>query len=751
MTKTPITDKIQRLLLLIEKINLSKTLDTGYDSSNYTKNWTQAGQDFDKFFGIDKFKEKYKPGTLLGYPKIDSKNIGGTDGNIAYKLFEQMREQKVDLLEVGEKTSNTKIQTETGEIKPAHENKDLYLWKSDRYSQVLNEETIATVTPIVASDRDNTFWRISSSNNIFVTRGGPAFENYLFANADGYKYKSYIHHNNGTMPGPPIGAGSVLLNYTYSNYKTFLDKAIQKIKPFITEENNTAFLNALADQRLTDLSIVIYDAILIGVLEAANTKIHPKYDSSSMKFPQGVTLLLPTESTLSTLESLITPTRSLDDVALPDDLKADIANTLNEIKANAGPYTDQFRKDLTESLSVKKYNLRTAVERAVTQLYNVVAQAVNQLNDVFQVSIDTQVEAGSLYLGSGLGWNKDRTTDFYKKINASVVTGTCPVTLLRVIKPSDNSPMRIESFVVDYVSKLNTFKLPKKEKAQSLDNEVHNYILNKIPIAIVDEKEVKDAYIDQFSRINDKAKAIYGSSMGKEFWKRVLDSTFNGKTKGFNFGVLFAGLSPLFWDEQVLGFDIKVSTVSMSTFETQPVSYNYDRASGKHTREDAPGGGVPCVHAVGIYFDRQYVGGGLASPRDISAEYPEVVKEREKYIIEHGNFKTLAEIRDEFLQELYQPESGLISTQQDLANLASTKVATILKNIKKGFWTADIDKYGNGTQLACFDPWLQKDQRVTELRRLNDREIIENVDRKRETAKKRYVTDFTEAEEEEGD
>jgi len=109
MTKTPLTDLLQKYLNVIEKVTLAKTLDTGFDTSNYTKAWTQAGADAEKFLGLDKFKEKYPTNEFDGNSfSLKSAPMKKLSTQLANALFYTdgtagVRKKKVTLLHITQK------------------------------------------------------------------------------------------------------------------------------------------------------------------------------------------------------------------------------------------------------------------------------------------------------------------------------------------------------------------------------------------------------------------------------------------------------------------------------------------------------------------------------------------------------------------------------------------------------------------------------------------------------------------------
>lgn len=693
MKKTPITDKIKKYLQVVEALTLANPLDTGMASSNYTKNWTQASSDFDKALGLDDLKQ------ALGQKDSDVLNVStprfGTDKNketsasMSYKIFEGVRQTKLSLLEVAKNTNTTE------------ESKNPYIWKSNQFSaEVLNEETTAEpsiLTPAATTvgTKDSTFWRSSRSGSIFVKRF--SFDGYYYALAPvlapGNTYKGYMHSGRGVTPSAVTGAGGILSNHVHTTFIPYLVGAVEQLKNFVTDdEEATEFLTKLAQiNNFFDLPVFVQDSIMLGVLEAANTKIvtTTKEGGSIPVAPQGVGLLLPTPQVLNTLQGLV-GSLGLNEAYLTEALKADITSNLQSFAGSAPlTYTDNFKKDLFQSIGVKKYNLTKSLTSCTTTLYSVIAQSVNVVSRLMGATADPKTSPEFFF--RQLGYNKTRSTDIKTMLGNALIDANCPICVLRGIKPDATTPFRYESFFVDLKSNGASFSTPNTEKSVSLPTATHNYILGQVPTTITSLVDRKKAYIDAFGSIQTNAYAIQGADLGKRFFEQILQTCYNGDGT-FLEGVFFVGLSPLFWDEGILGTKILVNTdVDLSQVVQ---GYNADNTQN----------GALINSAAGLYFNtkKDYTGAGFSGEGDSKRVTDmTLVKERHSDVLAKYPFKTLSEAREDILKELYAMETG----QQDLAEVATKRVWKILKNIQNGFWTMEVPELEDGKLLAAFNPF----------------------------------------------
>lgn len=671
----------------MEKLTLDAQGDTGYDTSNYVKNWKQAGEDFENLLGIPDFKKKYGGDQTINVYKggIHDATLKSVDARFAYTIFQSLRKNKVDLLEVAQ--SNSKM-----------EEKNPYVWKSHIVSRILLNEDLA-MSPVQRGTRrqDNTFWRSNRSSAVFVKRTGTPFNGFLFSNAPAGAYDNYLHMNNGSLPGPIAGAGNVLSIYAQQTFKKYLVQAVQHVKQFTNDEENIDLLDQLASSgSLLSLPLLVCDSIMMGILEAANTKINQKqtqFSTVGSLAPQGANVLNPAnEAVLANLRNDLTPFLAQGEIFLPDKLKADMASAMSELGSHEGAYDVSFRQDLEESLGIQKYNLVRALTKATTTLYSGIAQAVNVINSTYQVEPEAAVQKEVYF--SHLNWYPDRVKEFKTYLGSSLVNDNCPIVVVKATRPAASIPLRIESFVVDFNKTSGTF-ISVKPKSAALDSEVHGYIQTRIPESITDPAAVKDAYVIDFGDIKDNAGSTYRGELGKELWLQILRTCYDASDRSapFKTGVLFAGLSPLFWDESTIGCEIRVcDDVELANAVELTCSTNDGSASSIRYKPNL---------AAGLHFDRFETPTGPGELRRVSPD-SDLVKDRSKNILKGYNFRLISDIRDEILEQLYSPDM----THSGMADIAKGRITTLLNNIQNGYWTLNRPELDNGNLLACYNPWI---------------------------------------------
>lgn len=695
MTKTPITDKIKKYLRVIEKVTLANTLDTGFDTSQHTKNWTQAGQDFDKFFGLDNLKKKLGSEDAGQLDVSSYQQRGQAYKNIsdsfAYQLFSQMRKTKADLLEVA---------VASGETATSESLNQPYIWVSNIVAKIILNEDIYPLGP----DRNSTFWRDGRSGAIYIKQAKfPG--NYFFTPVSGGVYENYMHKANGSAPAPNKGAAGTLVTHLSKNFKAPVMQAIDHVESFVSDKDNKFFLDVLRDSgTIVDLPPLIQDAMVLGALDAANLKIPRGRDQQGERKPETAGILLPTDRTLNTLEVAIDKAnlKQENEVYLTEELKNDLIATLTQISNHTGPYADTFMHNLLDVSELKKKNVARKVDSAHTTICFIIANGVNKILKALGGTPPAE-ELVPLIFGK-LGWNDSRIQEFKSVFRMELIDKGCPIVLVRAITGIPNSALRIEYFIVDLAkssTKEKQFLTQGEGFPASLSTTVHNVMLSKVQsLGYTDNASRKEAYIKEFETIAPNMSSIQGADLGANYWKQILETCYNGDGT-FTEGAFFVAVSPLFWDKPT-GGNIKTCydvDIAHKGIELHYVEYDN---TGNRTE-------LPEVYKIGsaaeLWLDRQRHGSSESRKVLDATKFSDVIKKRNESVISKLQFKSMEDIGKDFMQELYSNE-GSIADQQALATLATDKLWKVLKNIQHGFWTIDNSTLlENGTMLAGGDPW----------------------------------------------
>jgi hypothetical protein len=723
MTKTPLTDLLQKYLTVIEKVALSKTLDTGYDTSNYTKAWTQAGTDAEKFLGLDAFKKQYGgtaneiegSGLSLRQPAMKKLSTQLANALFGAKGNNSVREKYVDLLQVTQK--NVIVPEGTSHsyrwLTPVE-------WAASVHGKLLTESN-----PIQVSHALKDFWKLDKNSNAISVLQTPRFsDDYFFTPVPGTKMETFIHSGNDAFPRPLTQASGKLQEYAAVNFQPFVSQASDMVKAFVKDEENLYILEELKNLGLQDLPTVVYDAMLIGIADAANTGIHKKNTEivpSSLN-RVGYQALKPTQTVLAMLESLLSVFKKENEVFMTPELLNSLTQAMTEIETFPPTYDPNFIEKLKKSVQVKKFDVENFTKGTATMLYFSLSTLINQINRLYTTKPPQDSEA-KLYFGE-LGWTPNREPELYNKlIKASLNYSVAPMVILRgTANPGGNEDIvfAIEPFVINFIGKNKEPELlPLKQVG--IVTMVHNDISHQAQTTDAAGKTVvlKKDYIEKFFAVQEKTNSILNSLYGKDYWMQILETCYEGDNK-FKSGVLFVGLAPLFWDKADGDKDIYISYKpehAASNFSVDlPLYLITDDATPDILEE------LPITYtehnAIGVYFRREVYAAEIAHMNLVKGQTlhlkdasnvgklkeinlntdGDLVKKRTNDIINNpeNNFKTLKEIRTILLKDLYGDST---SSQQLLADKCKTVVKTIFNNVNTGFWSIGKDN------LACYNPF----------------------------------------------
>ena len=726
--KTPITDKLQKVLSVIEKISLSNTLDTGFDTSNFTKNWTQSGEDFDKFFGIDKFKKKYGDVTLDATEfGVASKSAKDTSNRVRSLLFStpEVKNHRVSLLHVY--GASVKKMAESN-IKPSP-----YIWSTTAY-EFLNEEN----SPFQIGTSLGDFWRMSVSNDEVSIRSSKFGENFYFSSATPInKMGQFLHSDNGTFPKQlsALGGGEALQSYATANFEAFISEAVESVKALVKNEESLYDLDQLKTVSFSQLPSFIHDAILVGICDAANTNVYKDNRSKSLEANKvGCIILQPTQYVLAGLENIVQAVKKEDEIYLTPELITAISSKLNGVKSASNPYMlndKNFLRNLAEAIKLRKWDAEKAARKTSTMLYFALSLMINQINAAFSTRVRSRYAAKFYFgeLNEGVGGIEKRDKDLLDTlINPSLDKGEAPMAILRARAggQNDDHVLIIEQFVIKYLKGIGSNAELGTLKQAGLTSGIHNSIYAKAAkTGPTGHKETtKQDYIEQFKKVQDSSSSILNANFGKDYWLQILETCYVAETNTFKDGVFFVGVAPLFWDT-VEGKEIYVSyNTNPETFkitlpyliadatdhtkftesnimyeETLAAAVYYDRIISDRNPEEVaklkeaskgddpknPEGSVPVANAGVKVLVEDYE----TSPK---------VKARIKEILENPehNFIPLSQIRLELLTQLYSKSSAEF---EDLAKICKTVIGNIIATVGSGFWSVDKK------DLALYNPW----------------------------------------------
>ena len=369
----------------------------------------------------------------------------------------------------------------------------------------------------------------------------------------------------------------MLFRSASANYKSFLALAIEKLRSFVTDENNKFFLGQLSQtNNINDLPPIVKDSIMVGILDAVNTKVYKATDAvstSATKAPQGAELLSPTDATMGILNTVIsTAVRSADvadDSYMPKALITDLAANLAQVFSSPSPYDNTFIANLAHSLVLRKANVQKKIESANTMLFFILSQGANAIykalggipkEDPLAVAsgdVDTL-----LYGKIGYGNPGERSAELRKAIPKPDNINQAPLVVIRSITSIAGVPIRIEPYTQDLGTtekkKQSSFMTSGANKDCSLSNEAHNIIKSrslKVGPGVTEEQALR-SYISNAFVTDPNMSAIQGADLGGNRWKRILQTCYDPATTDFRSGVLFVGISQLYWDKNMQGGDI---------------------------------------------------------------------------------------------------------------------------------------------------------------------------------------------------
>ena len=730
MTKTPITDKIQKILSVIEKVTLSNTLDTGFETSNFTKNWTQSGEDFEKFFGIDKFKKKYGDTITLDASEfgVASKAAKDTSNRIRSVLFStpDVKNHRVSLLRVHGASLKG---VEESKIKPSP-----YIWSTTAY-EFLNEES----SPFQVGTKLGDFWRMSVNSDEVSIRSSKFGKDFYFSSADPiHKLGQFLHSDNGAFPKQLSQEhGATLQNYATVNFEAFISEAVEAVKGFAKNEESLHDLDQLKTVAFSQLPSFIHDAILVGITDAANTNVYKTNRSKSLEANKiGCVALQPTQYVLAGLENIVQAVKAEDEIYLTPELIAGLNTKLLEIASASNPYMANdrnFLRNLVEAIKLRKWDAEKAARKTSTMLYFALSLMVNQINSAFAARARSR-DAAKFYfgeLGEGPGGIEKRDKDLWDTlISPSLDRGDAPMAILRAKagKPTHDHVLVIEQFVIKYSKGVgNKVELGTLKQA-GLTRGIHNSIYAKAAAQSATggsgkKGATKQEYMDEFEKVQDSSSSILNANFGKDYWLQILDTCYVAETNEFRDGVFFVGIAPLFWDT-VGGEEIYVSnTRNLETFKiTLPymiddgidplnfaesnIMYEEDKAAAIYydrvisTRnsdelnkiKEASKGGDP-KNPEGFIP----VNGAGQAVLILNPETNPKIKQRTRQILDSPeyNFTSLSEIRLDLLKELYSSDAEF----QELAEICKSVIGNLITTVGSGFWS--IGK----KELALYNPW----------------------------------------------
>ena len=694
--KTPIADKIQKyckVRSMLEEVQLRNEFQTGFSEDPRTKAWTQAGQDFEKFTGMDNIRKlaDIEDTTISPFGKQGAaKNISDKFG---FTLFKNLRGTKTELLEVAIAKENSKTTEECL--------KHPYVWMSDIAAKIILNEDIY---PLSGNDRNSTFWRDGGTGTIY-TKSAKFPEDVFFTHVDAGKYENFIHTGNGSAPPPNIGAGAVLMEHVSKVFGEYVSNAVAKVSQFATHQDNKIMLGQLTQSTsIVALPSMLQDAMVLGVLDAANLKLLTKNLPEGK--PETAGILLPTDTTLGMFEtSILNANLNREgEVYSTDALEIDLTNTLNQISKHPGPYNVSFIRNLREAKDLAKKNVAKKVDSAHVTVCFIISNAVNKITRALG-GTPPATDLVKLIFGK-LNWDNDRIAELKQAFPMQLLEKSCPVILVKSTTGIKDSAIKIEYFIVnlakDTIKKQQQFMVQEEGFPASLSTTVHNEMLSKVQsLGVMDKTSGKDAYIKEFQTIRPSMSSIMGADLGSNYWEQILDTCYNGDGT-FRQGVFFVALSPVFWDKPNGG---NVRTCFDKDLFYEGVELNYvNYPNGPTGKREVLPETYKISRASELYVDREQTttpGKDIKIPIDMVA-HSDVVKQRTSEVFNNSNFMTMEEIGTSFIKELYDG----VATQQELATLATDKIWKVLKNIQNGFWTMDNSTIlENGTLLAGMNPW----------------------------------------------
>jgi len=691
MSKTPLADKIHNFLIVLEKLSLDKTLDTGLDTSNATKNWTQSEQDFDKFFGLDAFNKTYGGDAnkinMSVYNSPEAKNFSNKLGALLFG--EQLRKHNVSPVWVKQ-------------CQAASENINPYIWRTQEESpRLLNEATVQM------SLHNKDFYRLDKISGTLFTRNPKFPDNYYFAVANPFKLGSLLYSQLGQPPRPGIEASAAIQNYLGAFYKICMEEAINNVSSFTKNEDNLAALGMLKSLDLGQLPVIIYNSLILGITDAANTNIRKKTEREVAKGYErfGAVSLQPTEAALMALSSLINASflnSEAEPAILPETIKQGMITALASVQ-NAPPvYDPEFIKALKEALEHKKINIPKTLSSTATVIYFMASQIVNQITKLISATVQRDIEP-DLYFGQ-LGYGKpgERSKQLESLAGASLLTDSLVIGVIRATVNPTNSPGENIVFAIEPC--IITEKKGKRElaplKPVGIPSLVHNFIANDIEKNSIVKKE---DYIQRFHQINYST-AIQNAIYGEPYWQAVLRTCLNdfkitenmSGSGTFNEGVLFVILPRLFFDKAANNQEIYIPKVKLSG----RIKVSFVDNNNNDTDIEDP---EPISKAVQIMVGRVQETSNSGS-RFLRLSDEQIEKRTLKLISQYP-LQSLSELREELLQKLYQLENSYQTNLDDILddeNIGEIKI--LISNIVNGFWSMD-----GGKTFAGFNPWAEKD------------------------------------------
>ena len=726
MSKTPIIDKIKKYLSVMEKVTLSKTLDTGIDTSNFTKNWTQAGLDAEKFLGLDKFGQKYGGNANVLNVTPDYYKDAATTGvvrNINNALFGNVRKKQVDLLQVAQTQS---IVPESVSVP--------YIWRNSLF-ETLNE---AQAISLGANQAD--FYKIGKSGLIFTRQA--KFPGFFYAAADTFKIEQLLYNGNGAAPRPGLGPVRQLQEYATNNFAEIISRAVDNVKQFTSDEESLHLLDQLKTISIDKLPMVIHDSLMLGFVDAANLNIHKTNESvtDSVEGRVGWQVLAPTSTVLNSLENAVMALKKDDEVYLTDELAASLSQTLEQTKSISAPFDTEFKQAIKNTLTHKKFNIMHLTQSSATGIYFVLSQIINQINKIFVSVVPREVEARFFF--GNIGYNTERSAEQFRLFTKEAAISTsAPMAIIRAITNFGGNADNV--FLIDpYVMSMDIKKI-KASSEKSLDlgsqkpvgltSVIHNHIIHAAQGA--DGTTTKEAYIKYFlEQVKDKSANLPTARFGKDYWKQIL-STCLKEDLSFADGVLWVGIPPIFWDKADGDKTIYIYDGNSNIFSD--IEYNYIDPYGNPLPEKYK---LLKNNIAAIFYDRVIDRNTGKSVIPIPAE-KETIQLRQKELLSKYKFKSLAEIREEILQNFYsRPDIS----QRDLAQEYRTKILKIFKNTEGGFWSI------GGSEIAGYNPWEyggETGSQATTFRFISDN-TNDNAQRVgRKLAKEKYLTDTSALEE----
>lgn len=717
MTKTPITDLLKKYLSVIEKVSLSRTLDTGYDTSNYTKAWNQAGNDAESFLNLQQFKDRFggdadiSPDNRL---KLQSRKNASL--RLANELFYiksgEVRGKNIDFLRVTQRHINNTTQESTSHsynwLTPVQ-------WASSFHGKLLQESS-----PIQVSISLGDFWRLDpNSTAISVTRIPPFSENDFFTPTSSIKLEHLLHSGSNSFPRQFCKAQE----YIAENTQSFVKEACDILKTFTINEEDLFILENLPDGlQLHELDSVVYDAIVLGVCDAANTSIHKKNKDLTTQLNRvGYQLLKPTQHVVSKIQSVIDSTNynQAEESYLTPELIAGISKVIAEVEQYPDIYDKDFISKLRQINEVQKFNVSNITSSTSTMLYFTLAILINQITRLYSTKLEQDAEAGFFF--GELGWNPQREEQLHHRlIIPSLASSDTPMVILKGTQnPGGDQDVifAIEAYAINFSGKKAEPEVLSKKQA-GITSAVHNNISQKAQTIDSSGNTIvsKEKYIDIFSKVNVKTNSLINSLFGRSYWLEALKTCYQGENN-FKSGIFFVGLPPIFWDVADSGQEIYVpykEETSFSDFSIQLPLYlvNKDDIDGElielpitYTERDAAG-----IYVTREIFEEDLValninitsGNTYNLPSPIGnvrvIKDPQKIEARSKQVLNDPNnsFKSLSEIRKLLLKDLYDETK---SNEKLLTEKCKTVLKTIFQSTKLGFWSI-----GN-KQLACYNPF----------------------------------------------